>query len=282
MRLTRRQNGGDGAALPARATSPMRALSPTRGTLTEDDVKTREILSLQRLIKLQLPAEGVPFVSNLQTAPVREHINALLRVTNAVHEEGKLLHRAVDKHLAALLAAKLAGIQTSVAEWLHDEELLASVLHAYVLICYRNPEGVDQLSQIPMMFTALLRVMAVGSIKVTNWACLLLSQLAIASPEAAVEISEMPGLSQTLVHIIASADSHEHAQQLDSAQKCATNAVLLINNIAGTGGEAAITALAREANLVTTFLRRLQSSSDLESLQRRLGVVRVAGGGGGV
>ena len=87
-----------------------------------------------------------------------------------------------------------------MSEWLYDEGLIVSLLHAYVLICYRNSAAVGQLAQTPKMFAALLRAMTLGSVKLQKWACLLLSQLAISSPEAAVEIGEMPGLNESLVH----------------------------------------------------------------------------------
>ena len=218
----------------------------------------QELSTLQQLIKRQLPAAGERFVSDAQCLPCRELITGLLRLANSLHERGRVTHNAIDESLAEVLAARLAGLKKSVSEWLYDQGLLASLLHAYVLISHRNSTAVGQLAQSPKMFAALLRAMTLGSVTLQKWACLLLSQLAISSPEAAVEIGEMPGLSESLAQIIAGDPAgaiisgfacpsrratRGRLEELDDANKreqhsLSTNAVLLINNIAGTGGEA--------------------------------------------
>ena len=46
-----------------------------------------------------------------------------------------------------------------------------------------------------------------------------------------------------------------------AANKCATNAVLLVNNLSAVGGEAAITVLTKEENLVEALMQRLRGTA---------------------
>lgn len=89
----------------------------------------------------------------------------------------------------------------------------------------------------------------------------LLSQLALAGPNASVEIATLAGITDACFSSLRSKD-----------EKMALNTALLINNCAALGGEPAVEALTANGNLVHELGTWLDNANDADTLQRLTGV----------
>ena len=149
-------------------------------------------------------------------------------------------------------------MKQNIAEHLTGEmhNFVHNILLALNLLVSGNPEEQQTLADAPQVRSALVKLTYFQQDALRDQALLLLSQLALSHWETAVEIIKEKGLMERLEGLL-----------LDQCAKVRDSAALLINNIAGSGGEPAIVTLAQSTRLIQILVSRLVSEDSLE-LQR--------------
>ena len=155
------------------------------------------------------------------------------------------------------------------------EGAMAAVLEAYGnLAAAGSGEVVHELAQVEGLVEGLMCAAEHGSQDVRTHAVFVLSQLAIAGPETAMQMALLPGLAEECCRAISSGSKSE---------RVTLNWALLVNNVAAMGGEDAARALTAHSMLVRELGAWLDGAHDTATLQRLTGTtcrrVRACGGG---
>ena len=136
----------------SQSSSPVRVRS--RHSWSSVSSSGEEHAKLQREIATRLPLIAGQVASSYSDKQCMDAANTLLGLANTSHSNGVVLTGCIEPLLASNLAVILCSLKTSVSEWI-DEELLVSLLHAYVLMCDRNVEAVNRLAKTAKMFSGL-------------------------------------------------------------------------------------------------------------------------------
>ena len=135
-----------------------------------------------------------------------------------------------------------------------SEAAMAAVLEAYGnLAAAGGGEVVHDLAQVEGLVEGLMCAAEHGSQDVRTHAVFVLSQLAIAGPETAMQMALLPGLAEECCRAISSGSKSE---------RVTLNWALLVNNVAAMGGEDAARALTAHSMLVRELGAWLDGAHD--------------------
>lgn len=147
----------------------------------------------------------------------------------------------------------------SHALWvLVPEKALANIVTALVHHCRNNAALQARLAEHPDMPRALCAVMQCGHDDSAGQASLCLSQMALASPDTAVILTHVHGVLAAAEELIRSGS--------ERTRDCAA---LLINNLAGMGGDESIILITKRVSLIGELVKMLKShDTSARQLQR--------------
>jgi len=143
------------------------------------------------------------------------------------------------------------------------EAAVRAVLEAYCNLATVGVGMLGELMRVRGMAQGLMCALEAGSSEVKAHGVFLLSQLAIAGPEAAMRIALLPGLPEACCRALCSTSKSE---------KLTLSWALLVNNVAALGGEEAVRVLTAHSMLVHELGAWLDSAQDAATLQRLTGV----------
>ena len=187
------------------------------------------------------------------TAINSPRISSLDRHSNVVVKEGS---SGIDflfmRNWAQMVKTQASEPRMESELYVFFYNVLSSVEH----LVSGNPAEEYKLANTPDVISAIAALIRYQAESMHDRATLLLSQLALSHWEIAVAITKEPGLIQRLTELL----THGSKNARDSAG-------LLVNNLAGSGGDEAVLLLSNSSQLIQRLVMMLDSDDSLE-LQR--------------